>query len=215
MSEQREIGAELVRRVTHLNEVLEENVRLREAIRRLADQDATMSVVGGNVIVEMDATLTREEREAVDTAEASLMRESTNMNAPQPVRKRLGAAAATLQRLLDRIGGCKSVASRRCRETGGQPFDSAPITLSDAEREAVSPAYRTFDDWYCEVEGYSSRFERLDGPVRELRAAFAAGQSGMRLTDAEREAVERAADLIDAKTCGDSATLRELLERLG
>ena len=34
------------------------------------------------------------------------------------------------------------------------------------------------------------------------------------LTDAEREAVERAADLIDAKTCGDSAALRGLLERL-
>ena len=30
--------------------------RLREAIRRLADQDATLSVVGGNVIVEMDGT---------------------------------------------------------------------------------------------------------------------------------------------------------------
>ena len=36
-----------------------------------------------------------------------------------------------------------------------------------------------------------------------------------RLTDAEREAVERAADLIDNKTFGDSATLRGLLERLG
>ena len=34
------------------------------------------------------------------------------------------------------------------------------------------------------------------------------------LTDEEREAVERAADLIDAKTCGSSATLRSLLERL-
>ena len=33
------------------------------------------------------------------------------------------------------------------------------------------------------------------------------------LTDAEREAVERAADLIDNKTCGDSSTLRGLLER--
>ena len=33
------------------------------------------------------------------------------------------------------------------------------------------------------------------------------------LTDAEREAVERAADLIDNKTCGDSSTLRALLER--
>jgi hypothetical protein len=36
----------------------------------------------------------------------------------------------------------------------------------------------------------------------------------LRLTAAEREAVERAADLIDAKTCGDSSTLRALLERL-
>ena len=33
------------------------------------------------------------------------------------------------------------------------------------------------------------------------------------LTDAEREAVERASDLIDNKTCGDSSTLRGLLER--
>ena len=30
--------------------------RLREAIRRLAEQDATLSVVGGNVIVEIDGT---------------------------------------------------------------------------------------------------------------------------------------------------------------
>ena len=39
--------------------------RLRDAIRRLADQDATLSVCGGNVTVTMDATLTDEEREAI------------------------------------------------------------------------------------------------------------------------------------------------------
>ena len=39
-------------------DVLEENERLKEAIRRLAEQDATLSVQGGNVIVEMDAALT-------------------------------------------------------------------------------------------------------------------------------------------------------------
>jgi len=39
--------------------------RLREAIRRLADQDGTLSVQGGNVTVDMDATLTAEERAAV------------------------------------------------------------------------------------------------------------------------------------------------------
>jgi hypothetical protein len=70
----------------------------------------------------------------------------------------------------------------------------------------------------------------LKDEVRRLRAALAAlaDQAATlsvcngnvtvtmdaTLTDDEREAVERAADLIDAKTCGDSATLRSLLERL-
>jgi hypothetical protein len=40
--------------------------RLREAIRRLAEQDATLSVCNGNVTVTMDATLTDEEREAIE-----------------------------------------------------------------------------------------------------------------------------------------------------
>lgn len=47
-------------------------------------------------------TLTDAEREAVDTAEASLMRESTDLNTPLPVRQRLGAAAVTLRGLLER-----------------------------------------------------------------------------------------------------------------
>jgi hypothetical protein len=42
--------------------------RLREAIRRLADQDATLSVEAGNVSVTLDATLTDEEREAIEAA---------------------------------------------------------------------------------------------------------------------------------------------------
>ena len=65
-----------------------ENDRLREAIRRLADQDATLSVVGGNVIVEIDAALTDAEREAVGWA-------STADWANNP-------HAATLRALLDR-----------------------------------------------------------------------------------------------------------------
>jgi hypothetical protein len=39
--------------------------RLRGAITALADQDATLSVQGGNVTVTMDATLTDEERAAI------------------------------------------------------------------------------------------------------------------------------------------------------
>lgn len=37
-------------------EAADEIERLREAIRRLAEQDATLSVQGGNVTVQMDAT---------------------------------------------------------------------------------------------------------------------------------------------------------------
>ena len=44
--------------------------RLRVAIHSLAEQDATLSVCDGNVTVTMDATLTDEEREAVEAADA-------------------------------------------------------------------------------------------------------------------------------------------------
>jgi len=49
-----------------MNEAAAEIERLRLAIRRLAEQDATLSVCGGNVTVTMDATLTDEEREAIE-----------------------------------------------------------------------------------------------------------------------------------------------------
>jgi hypothetical protein len=48
-----------------MEEACQEIERLRAAIRRLADQDATLSVQGGNVTVTIDAKLTSEEREAV------------------------------------------------------------------------------------------------------------------------------------------------------
>ncbi|WP_353208457.1 hypothetical protein [Sphingorhabdus sp.] len=44
----------------------DEIVSLREAIRRLAGQDATLSVCDGIVTVTMDATLTDAEREAIE-----------------------------------------------------------------------------------------------------------------------------------------------------
>ena len=49
-------------------EAIVEIVTLREAIRRLAEQDATLSVCDGNVTVTMDATLADAEREAIETA---------------------------------------------------------------------------------------------------------------------------------------------------
>ena len=54
--------------MTDITDALEENARLREAIRRLAEQDAPLSVCDGNVTVTMDATLTDAEREALEVA---------------------------------------------------------------------------------------------------------------------------------------------------
>jgi transcriptional regulator GlxA family with amidase domain len=48
-----------------LDEQAAEIARLRTAIRRLAEQDATLSVCDGNVTVTMDATLTDAERAAL------------------------------------------------------------------------------------------------------------------------------------------------------
>ena len=75
-------------------EAIAEIERLRLAIRRLAEQDATLSVCEGNVTVTVDATLTDAERSAIrDAADryASITPESA-------------ATAATLRGLLDRTG---------------------------------------------------------------------------------------------------------------
>jgi hypothetical protein len=67
--------------------------RLRAAIAAIADQDATLSVCDGNVTVTMDATLTDEEREAVQCAIAA------------EYGRGAWQWAATLRGLLERLGG--------------------------------------------------------------------------------------------------------------
>jgi hypothetical protein len=89
------VGERLVERFSITHTMLDDNeklraeiARLREAIRRLADQNATLSVQGGNVIVTMDATLTDEEREAIELS----------------ISKRLDMDAIyTLRKLLERL----------------------------------------------------------------------------------------------------------------
>jgi hypothetical protein len=68
----------------------DEIAKLREALRRLAEQDATLSVCDGNVTVTMDATLTDAERAAIKRAAF--------------VAEKLGLerSAATLRKLLER-----------------------------------------------------------------------------------------------------------------
>jgi len=73
----------------------EELEKHREAIRRLAAQDATLSVCDGRVIVTMDATLTDKEREALDDAAHAVAQIYVG---PKGV-----GIAATLRALLERI----------------------------------------------------------------------------------------------------------------
>jgi hypothetical protein len=73
--------------------------RLRGAIAALADQDATLSVCEGKVIVTMDATLTVEERAAVEAAARIIDGYDEEMDGFS------SGAAATLRGLLDRLGG--------------------------------------------------------------------------------------------------------------
>lgn len=74
--------------------------RLREAIRRLAAQEATLSVCDGNVTVTMDATLTDEEREAIGRAIATL----DGWQRTGGYHSAVDDDAATLRSLLQRLG---------------------------------------------------------------------------------------------------------------
>jgi hypothetical protein len=71
--------------------------RLREAIRRLADQDATLSVCNGGVTVTMDATLTDAEREAIEEAMRQVV-ESDCIATPHALE-----VIGTLRGLLERM----------------------------------------------------------------------------------------------------------------
>ena len=97
MADEQTVGQRLVKRVLLAQELLAENERLREAIRRLANQDATLSVCDGNVTVTLDATLTDEEREAIEWAV------ETSGYYARAGHRQAKDAAATLRKLLERL----------------------------------------------------------------------------------------------------------------
>ena len=70
--------------------------RLRVAIRRLAEQDATISVQGGSVTVTMDAMLTDEELDAIEHG-----LEQIELHSDLESR----SSAKALRGLLERLGG--------------------------------------------------------------------------------------------------------------
>ena len=109
------------------------------------------------------------------------------------------------------------------------------ITVHNGGDDAVEAVQRIGEDWRLQLEAAAGEVERLKSQIKLLDAAHAASHSGfmvmasglenaaaevqrLRLTDAEREAVERAIATLDGwklqpRDAGDAATLRGLLER--
>ena len=84
----------------------DENERLKEAIRRLAEQDATLSVQGGSVTVTMEGTLTDEEWDEIEKI-IDVSHETAEFNAERlhPYKaEKLRRRAAILIGLLERLG---------------------------------------------------------------------------------------------------------------
>jgi len=81
-----------------LSDAVAEIKRLREAIRLIADQYATLTVQGCNVIVTMDATLTDEELEAIEVAVLAMPTPDVYHLSP-PAK----STAAILRNLLERL----------------------------------------------------------------------------------------------------------------
>lgn len=75
-------------------EAADEIETLRTALARIASQDATFSVIGGNIIVDVDAKLTDAEREALTVASIELqcltMSETNHSAALRGLLARLG-----------------------------------------------------------------------------------------------------------------------------
>lgn len=78
--------------------------RLRRIILRLADQDATLSSCDGAVTVTVDATLTTEEREAIEVAAWACGRcDGFNGDPSTPALYKGNQVEATLRKLLERL----------------------------------------------------------------------------------------------------------------
>jgi hypothetical protein len=85
-----------------LAEAADEIERLRDAIRRLAEQDATLSVCDGAVTVTMDATLTDAEREAIERAVDSQQARAAEMHSRSWTAAAIDQDCDTLRGMLGR-----------------------------------------------------------------------------------------------------------------
>jgi hypothetical protein len=126
--------------------------RLEAVIAALADQDATLAVQGGNVIVTMDATLTDAEREAIAGAIAAEHERGS------------WAWAHTLSVLLERMGDTPAA-----HATLGEGSEQNRCTLTDDERAAVGwcveMAMSSATDCVDEIRTLRGLLERLAPPT--------------------------------------------------
>jgi hypothetical protein len=181
-------------------EAAAEIASLREAIRRLAEQAATLSVQGGNVTVTMDATLTDAEREAVEWY----------ANFPD------GIHAATLRKLLERndhdavpeaIANAESVAPQ---PTAGDRSGN-PTSHSGTGNTQKPVAWARFFPNGGPMSVFLDRPPADSEPL--YRHPLCQDSLQKNLTEAEHDALEFAVET-GRVAMHDEATLRKLLERL-
>jgi len=99
--------------------------RLREAIRRIAEQDATLSVCEGNVTVTLDATLTDAEPKPFGL-ESAMRRIEGGV-----------VSQADAQLVTRRLRECRSRTARWCAVAADAEKAAADARLTDAERELL------------------------------------------------------------------------------
>ena len=87
---------------------------------------------------------------------------------------------------------------------------------SDADGNSGSPpCYPSFEDWHQEIEGFSLRAERLNGPIEELRAAFEAGRSGCGISgDQPVRAKEIEMENDKTENCRDGCKIKRAVKEM-
>ena len=124
---------------------------LEQAICRLAEQDATLSVCDGAVTVMMDATLTDAEREAVEVACQDL---------------RHTEEVATLRGLLERTKPDRPEAINGGESDRPQPI-ATPEPLSTPGECTVPPEWTSKPYWVDPPSGHRYGFPRLYDPASD------------------------------------------------
>jgi hypothetical protein len=147
--------------------------RHREAIRRLAEQDATLSVCNGNVIVDMDATLTDAERRGMDTDNTQGVNEPSPASAgSQPFAWAVTPTGKDGEIDCEFVYPCEATAGDVALGCNGVvvPLYRQP-TLTDEEWEAVWLAIGMFAEGPEHIKRHEEMADALRGLLERLGGA--------------------------------------------